>query len=488
MAGEPTYKLNIDTEPAVKNLLGLEDAAVEAENKVEQLDGQTVTIKAGDTIRAVEEVGRKLDEADDKARKAGSAGGGISTTTNAFKDLTEGIGGPSQGGTAVGALFGFGEAFEGLGDILEGFGGKLGLSEEQIGKLTSRLGAGLAILGGVGAAITIATAAFQAFGEGAKKARERQKEFDKQVEESAEGMRDLVRALEEGDRATAIRDILDDITPLLDDMARYGLDARDAILEIIGEGTPFTDKVRAMAGGVTELDGESLQMIETLKILDTEVRARRDGLERATEQDAIARDVLEQLNTKTDEATEAEKERADAIKETTEAEIDAIDTRRDFERSLDDVQQTLADYSTAIADAKGDTEKIEDATRDAADEVIQLAKDYGELDGAAVGTEEWAQRTTDALGYVAATLAPDSPLRRELLAYKAEIEAIPTLRSTTFTNTYPSPEERRAINQTPMGAVNITVNGALDANATARQIVNLLKDYRRRYGNLDLGF
>ena len=128
MANDPKITLNVDTSAAVKNLLGLEETATESDQAIEKIDGSSVSVDTSATQRALQEVAEKLERVDDKATKAGKQG--IPVTTNAFKDLTEGIGGPSTG--AIGSAFAFGESIEGLGDLVEGFGGKLGLSEGQI--------------------------------------------------------------------------------------------------------------------------------------------------------------------------------------------------------------------------------------------------------------------------------------------------------------------------------------------------------------------
>lgn len=515
MAQNPNIRVGVDTDDAVKNLSDLEGAAVDAEKKVEALDGDTVKIDAKAAISSLDDVSKRLDEADDKARKAGSPGGGINTTTTAFKDLTEGIGGPGAGGTAVGALFGFGEAFEGLGDILEGFGGKLGLSETQINKLTTGLGNGLAALGALGAAITIASVAYEGFKSLTGGAAKEQEAFNEAVKQAQTDLKEVTELLAEGRKAEAYRKIVENLTDQFVLFEEAGVEVADVVRaiaendrtliqtlketerELYDQGAALEyeaeaafarneisqEEYDARIAQVEALDRQATKVKEVTELLNLQITANENNGDIM----AIVDEALGKLNTTTDRSIELERERRDAIRETIEAEIDAIDTRRDFERSLDDVQQALADYSQEILDAKGDTEKIEDATRDAADEVIELAKEYGGLEGAAVGTEEWSKRTTDALGYVAATLAPDSPLRAELLAYKTEIENIPEIKNTTFGANYSSTGEPQGVRQGQGGNINITVNGALDSNAVGRQIVNILKDYRRRYGNMDLG-
>lgn len=484
MARDPEYKLNIDTGDAVKSLQNVEGQAVETEKDIEKLDGETIKISTGDTVRALEDVSRKLDDADEKARKAGTPSGGIGTTTSAFKDLTEGIGGPGAGGTAVGALFGFGETFEGLGDILEGFGPKLGLTDEQVGNFTSRLGTGLAVLGGLGVALSIGSAAIEAFGKDAEKARKAAKAFDQQIEDAAANMRDLATAMKEGREADALVGILEDITPLLDDMARFGLDAKDAIAEITGQGTPFTDKIGEMIAGIDGLDASSVFLMTDLIELGREVESRRLGMERAGEQDIIAKQVLDEYGLTVQDTTQYERDRIEAIKDRAAEVLAGIDAERAFERALDDVQTALEEYNQKLIDAKGDTEEVEDATRDAADEVIDLAKDYGSLQGAAVGTEDWSNRTIAALGYVAATLAPGSPLRAELNNYIAELKTLPTEVGTKIRSEYTDPTASRAVGGVQAGAVSNTTVNVNVQSADPNAVVRALQQYVRQNGGL----
>jgi hypothetical protein len=488
MATDPKINLNVSTSDAVKNLSTLEGAAIDSDTAIEKIDGSTVNVDTSATTRALQEVADKLDKVDQNANKAGKQG--IPVSTNAFKDLTEGIGGPATG--ALGGAFAFGEGIEGLGDLLEGFGGKLGLTEGQIGKITTALGTALGVLGTVGVAFALVQAANEKWGDTAAKEAKKQEELNQKIDATAESLRDVARAFREGDKAAAFRGIVDDLTPLLDDMAAAGIDAADAVLDIATGSTRTEEKLKALgietlksAGGIENLTAKDVAYMKNNELLIEELSNRRIGMERATEQDLIAETALEQFNTTTEQTIELQREQVEAV-------LDTIDANRQFERSLDDTQQALDDYNQAIKDAKGDTEKIDDAARDAADTVIELATEFGGLEGAATGTEEWQTRTTNALAYVAGTLAPDDPLRKRLLDYKAELDTIPAVKTTAITATYPGGALQpggQAV-ATPgqklfgaPGSTNTTINVTV-TSADPQAVVKALQTYVRQNGSL----
>ena len=509
MATDPKINLNVSTSDAVKNLSTLEGQAIDTDGKIEKIDGSTISVDTKATQKALQEVADKLEKVDTQGTKAGK--GGIPVTTTAFKDLTEGIGGPASG--AIGGAFAFGESIEGLGDLVEGFGGKLGLSEGQIGKVTTALGTTLGVLGAVGVAFTVGKAAYDLFTSGAKQAAKDQKEFNDAVDGAEKSLNNVAELLAAGDAEKAFKDIVTDLEPLLQDLSDSGFDAADAVLEIAGASKKFTDaskkKVDALQAEIdankeaidTSLDGYALdgraitQIFEendalidkrnAIEDLTEKIVIKSKGVEGATEIDKLAAEALAEFNTITEEAIELQIEQAEAV-------LDTIDANRQFERSLDDTQQALEDYNQAVKDAKGDTEKIDDAARDAADTVIDLAREFGGLDGAAQGTEEWQTRTTNALAYVAGTLAPDDPLRKRLLEYKAELDTIPAVKSTAITATYPGAPLQaggQAV-ATPgqklfgaPGSTNTTINVTV-TSADPNAVVKALQTYVRQNGSL----
>ena len=502
MARDPNIKLGVDTSDAVRNLGNLEESAVDAENKVEKLDGQTISIDADKTNKALAEVSDKLDKTSKSAKSAGREG--IPVTTTAFKDLTEGIGGPASG--AIGSAFKFGETIEGLGDLVEGFGGELGLSEEQIGNLTRGLGTALGVLGAVGVAFTVGKAAYDLFSSGAKKAAEEQKKFNDAVDASEKSLRGVAEALAAGERAKAFRDIIKDLEPDLQKIADTGLDAADAILEIAGAGKPFTDsaqkRIKALKDeikyqkdqlqnsidGYTQ-DGKTISQtweiihakedeVDALKDVTKAIEIRALGVAGATEIDKLATEALKRFEIASDDVTKQLNDQAEAT-------YNAIGATRDFESTLDGVEQAVNDYRDVIAETPDDLEAVDDAARETAESVIGMAENFGKLKGAAVGTEDWKNRTTAAIGFVAGSLSPDDPLRKRLDDYIAQIAKVPTIVDTRFTNSttpVPSaPGKGPSQNQQLFGGnttVNVTVTSA-DPNAVVRAIQTYVRQNGR---------
>lgn len=506
MATDPKINLNVSTSDAVKNLSTLEGQAIDTDGKIEKIDGSSVSIDTSATTRALQEVADKLDKVDTQSTKAGK--GGIPVTTTAFKDLTEGIGGPASG--AIGGAFAFGESIEGLGDLVEGFGGKLGLSEGQIGKVTSALGTTLGVLGAVGVAFTVGKAAYDLFTSGAKKAAKDQKEFNDAVDAAEKSLNNVAELLAAGDAEKAFKDIVTDLEPLLQELADSGFDAADAVLEIAGASKKFStasklkvDAIQAEIDANKEaidtslegyaLDGRAIAQIfeenealidkrNALQDLTEQILIKSQGVQGATEIDKLAAEALAEFNTTTEQAIELQIEQAEAV-------LDTIDANRQFERSLDDTQEALKDYNQAVIDAKGDTEEIDDAARDAADTVIDLARDFGALEGAAEGTEEWKTRTSNALAYVAGTLSADDPLRARLLAYKAELDSIPTAKNTAITATFPEKLITGATLATKEGGINAgySTNTTINVTVTSADpnaVVRALQAYVRQNGSL----
>jgi hypothetical protein len=503
MATDPKINLNVTTSDAVKNLSTLEGAAIDSDTAIEKIDGSSVSVDTSATQKALQEVADKLDKVDKNADNAGKKG--IPVSTNAFKDLTEGIGGPASG--AIGSMFGFGETIEGIGDILEGFGGKLGLSEAQVGNLTSKLGTGLAVLGGLGAALTVGIAAYEGFQSLTGQAAKKQKEFNDDVKEAQTELKGLSDLLADNKKEEAYRKILELMTDDLGLLGEAGVNVADVIKEVAESNKDAADGYRKEADGLNKLGAELeadaearlargeiteaeydqvLLQVDAYDLQASKLREVADqvaiwveaGLLEA-ETANIIREALGELNTTTAENEQANLDAAEAV-------LDLIDANREYERTLDDTQTALEEYSQAIKDAKGDTEKIDDAARDAADSVITMAQDFGKLEGAAVGTEEWQARTTAALGYVAATLGPDDPLRKRLLDYKAELDSIPAVKTTAITaNLSDVPNRPPGVPNDPnfYNRANTTINVTV-TSADPQAVVKALQSYVRQNGSL----
>lgn len=498
MARDPEIKLNVDTSDAVANLEELATEAVQTEGKIEQLDGQTIKIDPSATISALDDVSRKLDDANESAKRTGKDG--IPVTTTAFKDLTEGIGGPATG--AIGSAFAFGESIEGLGDLVEGFGGKLGLTEGQIGKVTSGLGVALGVLGAAGVAFTVGKAAFDFFQQGAKKAAEEQKKFNDAVDQSEKSLRGVAEALKEGDKAKAFRDIAKDLEPILQDLATAGLDAGDAILEISGAGKPFTDASRTR---ITAIDNE-IGALEDMKLkadaewgtiqrkidilkkektgledVTKEVDIRRLGVEGATAIDDLATEALGRLNTAVEDNTEYLKDNATKLEERRLKQLESITTERDLELQLLDTKDAIKEYDDKIAEAKGDTDAMRRITLETAGEITDMATEFGKLAGPE-GSIENVRATREALTFLSGDLEPGSPLRTNILGTVADLARI----ETGFVSGGPITGAALAAKEGGINAgyrSNTTINVTV-TSADPQAVVRALQAYVRQNGSL----
>lgn len=505
MARDPNIRVGVETDEAVKNLGNLGDAAIEAEGDVSKLDGESVKIDTSQTTKALQEVSEKLDKTAESAKRAGKDG--IPVTTTAFKDLTEGIGGPASG--AIGSAFAFGETIEGLGDLVEGFGGQLGLSEGQIGKVTSALGTALGVLGAVGVAFTVGKAAYDLFQKGAKSAAEEQKRFNDEVDAAEKSLTGLSDLLAKNEKEEAYRKILETITDELGLFSEAGVKASEVIVAI-AEGNrdlikTYEDEADALNDLGRDLEFDTEARYERGEITDAEYDAAIAQVEAYDLQAEKIREVTEKLNVWIT-AGEEEAKTADIIREAlgelntttakyeeetrkaTEAAIEFLGVQREFEGTIDDVEEAVNGYRETLRDTPNDLEAIDDAARETADSVIGMAEDFGELEGAARGTEDWKNRTIAAVGFVAGSLAPGDPLRARLDDYIAQIAKVPTVVDTRFRSSADPVAvplrgsggsadvmERRAISNT---TVNVTVTSA-DPNAVVRAIQTYVRQNGR---------
>jgi hypothetical protein len=498
MATDPKINLNVSTSDAVKNLSTLEGAAIESDTAIEKIDGSTVSVDTSATTRALQEVADKLERVDDKATKAGKQG--IPVTTTAFKDLTEGIGGPASG--AIGSAFKFGESIEGLGDLVEGFGGKLGLSEGQIGKVTTALGTTLGVLGAVGVAFTVGKAAYDLFTSGAKQAAKDQKEFNDAVDAAEKSLRGVAEALKEGDKARAFRDVAKDLEPILQNMATAGLNASDAILEITGSGKPFSDASRKRQD---EINREIIAL-EELKLKDVsqageinnkiallkdertnlqevtrEIDARRLGVEGATAIDKLAYEALGTLNTTVQDNTEYYEKNTQKLEENRLKQLEMIGANRELELQLLDTKDALEGYDEKILKAEGDTDEIRRVTLETAGEVVEMAKAFGLLAGPE-GSIENIKATREALTFMSGDLAPGSALRNNILGTVADLARI----ETGFVSGGPMTGAALAAREGGINAgyrSNTTINVTV-TSADPTAVVKALQTYVRQNGSL----
>jgi hypothetical protein len=211
--------------------------------------------------------------------------------------------------------------------------------------------------------------------------------------------------------------------------------------------------------------------------------------------------------------------------------LSAIDKNYAYRVAVDDAEEALSEYNEAAKTGKLTTEELDDATRETGRQLYETAAAYAESKGAATGSQEAIDGMIESLYIQMSTLAPNSPLRLELLAYIEELGRIPTdietkMRVTRFgdvgfmKNARGTPpggspggltlvgEEGPELVNMPKGAVvtpagetarllsgagsvsgmasgsAITVNIYPKALPTDRELIDLVNSVRRRNGNV----
>ena len=196
--------------------------------------------------------------------------------------------------------------------------------------------------------------------------------------------------------------------------------------------TRLRNELREMGRDTTELDRIVDGHAETQRELNKDVEKATTAIEGAT-------DATSDLTGEIEEETRALKDLLDA----TLAQFNA-DLR--YQQQVNATDESLAAYNESLAAstaAKGQdvdaNEELERATLDAAEAVLSQAAAAAEM---AVKQSGLASETDRAvlsaatqkreLERVASTLAPDSPLRKQLEAYAARLGALPASKTTTI--------------------------------------------------------
>jgi len=125
----------------------------------------------------------------------------------------------------------------------------------------------------------------------------------------------------------------------------------------------------------------------------------------------------------------AEEELRDSRKTAAEANIA-------LEDATDGYQDSLGNLYGVLGDVKSTTEDVETANRDARDAAIDMAEAYADQQIAAGSAKTANDLQIESLGFLASTLAPDSPLRKQLENYIADLKGIPTTVQTNVSVTY----------------------------------------------------
>lgn len=319
---------------------------------------------------------------------------------------------------------------------------------------------------GVGAAVAAVTAVMEA-----------QKRAAEEMRKEIEALKVVQESLAQGDADTAAEKLLEQYRDTIPMLEKYGFAAEDLVGTLQGE-TAAVNQLRAQR---EQLDGQ-IRMDTTLtNVQKKALRDQRDELDaliktlgeapqaydeaaaalqfetRATEElsaalaDGTARKEyyasrVAAATTTVRQAKQTEEEIAASLEESaryTERVTTAVEARRQAEQDLrnellaaidsnyayrvaaDRAADALDEYNEQVASGKLNAEELDDATRETGRTLYETAAAYAEAQGAAEGSDEAIRLMLDNLKLQAAALDPNSPLRKELDAYIADLEAIP---------------------------------------------------------------
>lgn len=435
-----------------------DSALAETAEAADRLDKAQVSIPVTVDDDALRRARSALDEVGDATDQLSGEGGGIRTTSSAFRDMTEAFGGADS------QLFGIAESFEGLGDVLEGFGGRLGLSEVAVGRLTTVLGGALGIFGAVGLAITAGKAAWDAL--------TKSQEDNRQV--SAD-LLDIQEALAAGEWTRAVEGLQKTYGGLLVELSQVGVSAEEATRFILGQREAFGE---AAAGAGTMSDAYILarrvasefgigvdEAFERLGPMTEQLYAARDATAAAGQATEVAAgqqagiaealgltsDAEGDLRSSTEGATEKVRDQTSALeaeRDRLRESVDALNAKVEAQRVAADasyaVSEASRDYQDALAGLDAKVAEINEREGDAAVKAREVERAYDEARQSAVALADAevrrAEETATANGQTLAATAEldtfnrsllasatsaDGPLRDAIVNYIATVNSIP---------------------------------------------------------------
>lgn len=398
----PTLEVGADTSDADAKVGAIADEAERLTSRDWITKILTDTGAAKSDLQALE---GELDQTREHAERANTeldrttgGGEGSKLRGNAIADLT----GPL--GDASGAASDFAGVFDGLGDTVEAFASKAGLSEAAAGGLASAVG-------GLGVVVAAGAAAWTLW-------KGRQEEAAKKAKELLDTQTKLNDAIAKGDRAAATADFQKLYGPALKGADALGLSTQQLVDYITGvsdvlpgvnEHIGRYQKLAADAGGaVNQWTNEGRANYDA-------IANQTDALVGANDELVKARDRYEDLNGKTKDATAANDDLATALlgpekkltavgkaADTAGTKVDELtdsygrlNDRLSGRRAIEDWQKAMTDAQKAVSDGNADTvvdiRGVEDAIV-AAGEAAKLnpidvetaiqKADQGDIDGA----------------------------------------------------------------------------------------------------------
>lgn len=403
--------VEVDTGRSTDSLDDVADSSERAGRALDDLEakarGTDATVQVD--VEVDEAKARRAQEALEDVDRAGrGVGDGVGFGTNALRDLT----GPL--GDAVGPAGDFGEAFEGLGDIVGGVAGKLGASEETIGKLVGTLGV-------VGVAVAAGVTAWNLYKSAQEKAKEEAKKLldvqnklaDRKFEDAAQALLEQYDGMigKLGRLGYSVTDFYDAlrgndniVNTLTAQLAEYDRQI-SAIFDSNGRDSTdprivaLYDEKQAIADIVAELTGYQTAWqtaggdIATNKSKVAELVAAMGGV---TDEAGNARDAVADIGTAFDdlvgqlEDQDAIENVRDAFDDVQDAAQNAWDTaaegKPDADRAMRDYQQSVRDAIREVLGLGTELDNLPDETVAA----IAVAVEDGDLETARALLEDLA--------------------------------------------------------------------------------------------------
>jgi tetratricopeptide (TPR) repeat protein len=333
---------------------------------------------------------------------------------------------------------------------------------ESLGKVGVSASTAYATLGALGGVLALAGGLYYSYSQDKARAKQVTDDFVGALNAEAQGQKDALKAL-------IARQIVD--SKYLGVAEKLGLTTAQIADVITGKSVPAFDKARVAIEDVTdgtegwdlknfelqrtlgitsgeatnflsEIDklstGYSSAVVETAK-LDAANKALGVGVEETATATTDLADAAAELAKRNDDTADAMRDAAkaadaqrQAIADLYDEMISQVDAQRAYERAIDDSDEAIGTYLTTLADQQSTQEDVTDAARTTADQLIDTAKAYAELEAGSTSSKAGIDAMIESLFTQALKLSPGDPLRQNLLDYIGELQKIPTSVDTTI--------------------------------------------------------
>lgn len=217
------------------------------------------------------------------------------------------------------------------------------------------------------------------------------------------------------------------------ELARTNLDGAKRVLEMVdaleANGTATKDQIAVnnqLREAIKEEERAQAQATETTK---GAAAATADLGDKAANAAPKVGDMAAANAAVADHAAAAE----EATREFYDTLVAFADGSLSYVEAVDRAEDAVADFDKVLGDADSSLEEIDDSARNAAGALIETAKAGVELDGASLDTKAGVDALKESLFLQAMSMAPDSPLRKYLVDYIADLNSTPTSITTTLT-------------------------------------------------------